>query len=506
MSAQSKLVFQAKKISKRFLATLALDEASLNVYQGKVMGVLGENGAGKSTLMKVITGVYQKDSGALYLDGNEVNFANVSVSQMHGISMVHQEPHILPDLTIGENIMLGQEPMKNRYCINTKQMYQQANAILSQLGMNKKATTLADQLSIGDQKMLEIAKALVINAKIIIMDEPTDALTISEVNQLFCIIRSLCSEGKSIIYISHRMEEIFDICDDITIMRDGKFITECKVNALDEKAIIEKMVGKKLSNQLESAETTEYNQREEKQIALSVEGLSNRYFHKLSFDLCQGEILGVFGLMGAGRTELAKSIYGTEVLNAGKIYLNGKAIQIHCEKDAIKEGIIYVCEDRKHEGLLLERPIVENISLSSLERISNRFGIIQCKAEKDAADYYIKLLSIKAKNKMQLPDELSGGNQQKVAIARALMCQPKILILDEPTRGVDVGAKHEIYRLIYQLKSKGISILLISSEMPEVVGLSDRMLVMRDKKIVTTLDVQHKGNFTQSEILKYAMG
>ncbi len=191
MSAQSKLVFQAEKISKRFLATLALDEASLNVYQGKVMGVLGENGAGKSTLMKIITGVYQKDSGALYLDGNEVNFVNVSVSQMHGISMVHQEPHILPDLTIGENIMLGQEPMKNRYCINTKQMYQQANAILSQLGMNKKATALADQLSIGDQKMLEIAKALVINAKIIIMDEPTDALTISEVNQLFCIIIGL---------------------------------------------------------------------------------------------------------------------------------------------------------------------------------------------------------------------------------------------------------------------------------------------------------------------------
>ena len=490
-------VLKLSGIVKNFPGTKALDGASLNVYAGKVMGLLGENGAGKSTLMKIIVGIYAPDQGQMVYHGKKTQFDSVKASKENGIVMVHQEPSILPELNLAENILLGREPMKNILHIDYKTMHGMAGKLLRQLCINKQSTDRASGLSIGDQKMIEIAKALAVDAEVIIMDEPTDALVDTEVQRLFEIIQQLCRQGKSIIYISHRLEEVSQICDDVTIMRDGKFIAESPIEQISHKEIIAKLVGREVTVD------DQYKKSDLGQVILKAESICNRYLKPASFQLHQKEVLGIFGLMGAGRTELAKTLYGMLGIDQGVIYIDGQPLNIDTSTVALKNGIVYISEDRKAEGLVLGLSVLENISLSALPQLSNKWGKINAKSEKAQVSYYIDQLKIKTSSVKQLVKNLSGGNQQKVAIAKGLICQPKVLILDEPTRGVDIGAKGEIYRLIHQLKAQGLGIILVSSEIKEIMALSDRVLVMLEGEITAELP---RENLTQEKMMQYAMG
>lgn len=490
------IILKMSDIVKTFPGVKALDGACLNIYKGKVMALLGENGAGKSTLIKVMTGIYQMDSGSLYVGNSKVDFRNINDSQEKGIAVIHQELNLIPELTITENIFLGRELTNSFGKIDSNLMKKEARFLLDKLNVKESVDTLVKDLTIGKMQMVEIAKALSQNAKIIVMDEPTDALTDSETESLFAVIRELTSHGKSIVYISHRLKEIPEICDDITIMRDGKFICEAHVKDIDEDFIIRNMVGRELEEQFPRVEV-----KKGKEI-LKVENLKNRYIDDVSFNLHEGEILGISGLMGAGRTELAKTIYGNLKKDSGKILIDGKEIDIKSEKDAIKAGIAYVSEDRKGDGLVLGMSVKENMTLSALDFFSSLFKLDHSKEKKEVEDYIDKF-KIKTPNVDEKTKNLSGGNQQKIAIAKALLTNPKILILDEPTRGVDVGAKKEIYDFINELKTKGLSIIMISSEMPEIMGLSDRIIVIHNGKITGEFTAEE---VTQENIMRCAVG
>lgn len=490
------IILKMSDIVKTFPGVKALDGACLNIYKGKVMALLGENGAGKSTLIKVMTGIYQMDSGSLYVGNSKVDFRNINDSQEKGIAVIHQELNLIPELTITENIFLGRELTNSFGKIDSNLMKKEARFLLDKLNVKESVDTLVKNLTIGKMQMVEIAKALSQNAKIIVMDEPTDALTDSETESLFAVIRELTSHGKSIVYISHRLKEIPEICDDITIMRDGKFICEAHVKDIDEDFIIRNMVGRELEEQFPRVEV-----KKGKEI-LKVENLKNRYIDDISFNLHEGEILGVSGLMGAGRTELAKTIYGNLKKDSGKILIDGKEIDIKSEKDAIKAGIAYVSEDRKGDGLVLGMSVKENMTLSALDFFSSLFKLDHSKEKKEVEDYIDKF-KIKTPNVDEKTKNLSGGNQQKIAIAKALLTNPKILILDEPTRGVDVGAKKEIYDFINELKTNGLSIIMISSEMPEIMGLSDRIIVIHNGKITGEFTAEE---VTQENIMRCAVG
>ena len=469
-------ILALNNIHKSFPGVKALDNACLNVYAGKVMALLGENGAGKSTLMKVLTGIYQLDSGTICYAGKEVNFAGPRDSQQAGISIIHQELNLIAELSIAENIFLGREITHAWGAIDWKNMYAQADTLLQRLNINYSSSTLLGNLSLGEQQMVEIAKALSFKAKVIIMDEPTDALTDTETQSLFKVINELRAEGYGIVYISHRLKEIFDICDDITVLRDGKFIAQEKVSDIDEDRLIELMVGRKLEEQYPRIAVQHDG------VCLEVKNLSGEGIENISFTLKEGEILGISGLMGAGRTELMKMIYGALKRQQGELFLHGKKIDPKTPAQALALGIAYISEDRKAEGLILGLSVQENMSLCALDLFSKGWQLDHA-AEAMAVDDFIKLFNIKTPSRKQIIGNLSGGNQQKVAIAKGLLTKPKVLILDEPTRGVDVGAKKEIYQLINKFKAQGMSIILVSSEMPEVLGMSDRILVMHQGKI-----------------------
>jgi ribose transport system ATP-binding protein len=489
-------ILEISGIIKDFPGVRALDGAKLNVYQGKVMALLGENGAGKSTMMKIMTGIYKRDAGIIKHYGKEVEFNGPKESQDAGISIIHQELNLIDHLSIAENIFLGRELTKN-FRIDWNLMFSEADIILKKLNLKYSSKELVGKLSIGEKQMIEIAKALSQNAKIIVMDEPTDALTDTETESLFNVIKELVAENKSIVYISHRLKEIFEICDYATIMRDGKFIDEAVVADITEDHIIEKMVGRKLKDQFPRIDT------ELGDVSLRVEDLSGEVTKDINFSLQRGEILGIAGLMGAGRTELAKTIYGCFKKTSGQIHIDGKKIDINSPQEALKNKIAYVSEDRKGDGLLLGLSVKENMSLSSLLKFENTYKKIDEKKEKIEVEEFISKFNIKTPTMDQLIKNLSGGNQQKVAIAKALMTNPKILILDEPTRGVDVGAKKEIYDLINEFKHQGMSIIIISSEMPEILGLSDRIMVMYDKTIT---GIFSREEATQEKIMKCAIG
>ncbi|WP_448821210.1 ribose ABC transporter ATP-binding protein RbsA [Cetobacterium sp.] len=490
------IILQMKDICKSFPGVKALDGACLNAYKGRVMALMGENGAGKSTLMKIMTGIYTKDSGTIFYRGNEVAFKGTKDSQESGIAIIHQELNLIQHMNITENIFLGRELTNSFGKIDWALMHEEARSILSLLNVEDSEKTLIKDLTIGKMQMVEIAKALSQNAKLIVMDEPTDALTDKETESLFKVIKELTSEGKSIIYISHRLKEIPAICDDITILRDGKFISEAEVKDIDENYIIEKMVGRTLSEQFPNVSVTPGAE------VLRVENLCGKYVKNSSFTLKQGEILGIAGLMGAGRSELVKTIYGYYKKFSGKVFIEGKEVFIDSPESGVNHGIAYVSEDRKGDGLVLGLSVKENMTLSSLKFFSSRLGLNK-NAENKSVDEYIRKFGVKTPSPNQIIKNLSGGNQQKVAIAKALLTNPKILILDEPTRGVDVGAKKEIYDVINELKKKGLSIIMISSEMPEVMGLSDRIMVIHEHKISGTLS---KDEFTQEKIMRYAVG
>jgi len=489
-------ILKLDKIEKAFPGVKALDGASVNVYPAKVMALLGENGAGKSTLMKVLTGIYQMDKGTIEFQGNQVRFTDPRHSQLSGISIIHQELNLLPELSIAENIFLGREKTNVFGAISWPKMYQEADALLARLNVKHSAQERLGNLSLGEQQMVEIAKALSFKSQVIIMDEPTDALTDTETASLFDVIRELRQEGCGVVYISHRLKEIFEICDDITVLRDGKFIAETPVADIDEDSLIEMMVGRRLDELYPRIEAQTGT------CSLEVKHLNAEGVKDVSFSLNQGEILGVCGLMGAGRTELMKVIYGALERTSGEVLLAGKKINANTPKQALDSGIAYISEDRKGDGLVLGLSVKENMSLCSLASLSKGLQIKHAEEASSVAEF-IRLFNVKTPSQNQIIGNLSGGNQQKVAIAKGLMTDPKVLILDEPTRGVDVGAKKEIYQLINEFKAKGMSIILVSSEMPEVLGMSDRILVMHEGRISGEFDAD---DANQEKLMACAVG
>ena len=469
-------ILELKGIEKAFPGVKALDNACLNVYPGRVMALMGENGAGKSTLMKALTGIYAMDAGEIRYEGQVVNFNGPRHSQEAGISIIHQELNLIPELTIAENIFLGREKTNAFGGIKWSEMYQEADALLKRLNVKHSSRKLLGELSLGEQQMVEIAKALSFKSKVIIMDEPTDALTDTETESLFKVINELRDEDCGIVYISHRLKEIFEICDDITVLRDGKFIGQRAVADIDEDTMIEMMVGRRLEEQYPRIDVKHGT------TCLEVKNLTGSGVNNVSFSLDRGEILGISGLMGAGRTELMKVIYGALARESGDIVLDGKTINPTTPQDGLANGIAYISEDRKGDGLILGLSVKENMSICALEQLSQG-AQLKHSEEVTAVEDFIRLFNVKTPSRDQIIGNLSGGNQQKVAIAKGLMTKPKVLILDEPTRGVDVGAKKEIYQLINQFKAEGMSIILVSSEMPEVLGMSDRILVMHEGQI-----------------------
>lgn len=468
-------ILSIKNISKAFPGVKALDGVNLNLYEGKVMALLGENGAGKSTLMKIISGVYTLDSGELIYQGKSVAFKNPREAQQEGITIIHQELNLIKELSIAENIFLGREPVQIMGKIDWKKLYSDSEQLMERLGLKRSPKTLVGELSIAEQQLVEIAKAISFNAKVIIMDEPTDALTEAETERLFKLIKDLRAENKAVVFISHRLEEIFEICDQLTILRDGKPVCEAEVSDFTKEMIIEKMVGRKLEEQYPYIEAKKGTDK-----VLTVKQLTNAHVTELSFDLQAGEVLGISGLVGSGRTELAKTLYGLYPILSGEIYLSGKKAHFKSPQEALKMGLAYISEDRKSEGLVLGLSVAENMTLSCLEQFVGKVGNISRSKEKQVVTDYIEKMSIKTPSQSQIIKLLSGGNQQKVAIAKGILNQPKVLILDEPTRGVDVGAKKEIYEIINQLKAEGMGIIVISSEMPELLGISDRIMVVHE--------------------------
>lgn len=483
-------------IDKSFPGVKALSNACLSVYAGRAMALMGENGAGKSTLMKVLTGIYSKDAGTIEYLGQQVMFKGPKNSQEAGISIIHQELNLVGNLTIAENIFLGREFTTPFGSIDWKKMHAEADKLLARLNVPHSSHQLCSELSIGEQQMVEIAKALSFESKVIIMDEPTDALTDTETEALFNVIRELKAEKRGIVYISHRIKEIFEICDDVTVLRDGQFIGEVAVAELTEDRLIEMMVGRRLDEQYPHVDVPEG------EVRLEVNQLSGSGVHNVSFTLRAGEILGISGLMGAGRTELMKVLYGALPKESGEVRLNGKTISNNCPQDGLNNGIVYISEDRKGDGLILGMSVKENMSLTALDHFS-KVGRIRHDSEQLAVDDFILMFNIKTPSHDQQIGLLSGGNQQKVAIAKGLMTRPNVLILDEPTRGVDVGAKKEIYQLINKFKQDSLSIIIVSSEMPEVLGMSDRILVMREGRISGEFS---REDATQEKLLAAAIG
>ncbi|SIQ72306.1 ribose ABC transporter ATP-binding protein [Aeromonas sp. RU39B] len=496
MNQQHTPLLELTGITKQFPGVKALDEAGLRVYPGRVMALLGENGAGKSTLMKVLTGIYQADAGTITYRGQPVAFRGPRESQDQGISIIHQELNLLPELSIAANIFLGREPRTRFGSIDHKQLRERSANLLTRLGVRHGPDTRLGDLSIGEQQMVEIAKALSFDASVIIMDEPTDALTDTETEQLFVVIRELRAQGCGIVYISHRLKEIFEICDDVTVLRDGKWIGECPVSSLDEDRLIEMMVGRRLDEQYP------HLSRAPGAVTLQVNNIRGPGVKEASFTLHEGEILGFSGLMGSGRTELMKLIYGAVRPSAGTLQLGGKPLAHRSAADGLAAGIAYISEDRKGDGLVLPLSVRENMTLCALREFVR--GIhIDGAAERQAVGDYIRLFNIKTPSAEQPIRLLSGGNQQKVAIAKGLLTRPKVLILDEPTRGVDVGAKKEIYQLINEFKKGGLSVIIVSSEMPEVLGMSDRIMVMHEGRISAELN---RNEANQERLMAAAVG
>jgi len=489
-------ILKMSSVVKEFPGVKALDDAHLNIYPGRVMALLGENGAGKSTPMKVMTGIYEKDAGSLFYQGAETTFKGPKDSQERGVSIIHQELNLIPGLSIAENIFLGREPVSAFGRIDWQTMHTNAQTLLDMLNVDFLPETLVGQLSIGAQQMVEIAKALSFSSNVIVMDEPTDALTERETESLFAVIRQLRAEGKGIVYISHRLKEILEICDDATVMRDGRFIAEAPVSELTEDRIIEMMVGRSLQEQYPRLDT------QSGEVVLDGQNLIAPGVNGVSLQLRAGEILGISGLMGAGRTELVKALYGANPITSGTVSVAGKAVKLATPAQGLQAGIVYISEDRKGDGLVVELGVRENMSLTSLQRFSSAIGIDR-KQESIVVNDFIDRFNIKTPSAEQLIKNLSGGNQQKVAIAKGLMLNPKVLIVDEPTRGVDVGARKEIYQLMNEFKAKGMSIIMVSSDMPEVLGMSDRIVVMHDGKI--TGEFAH-AEATQEKLMRCAVG
>lgn len=488
-------IVEAKHVTKSFSGVKALDDVSFNLKAGEVMALLGENGAGKSTLMKIFSGVYTRDYGEIKILGENVGNLTPKKAQELGVAIIHQEISMCPHLSVTENIFLGREK-SHLDILSNKEMNKEAKKILDRMNIDIPPDTIVGELSVSKQQMIEIAKAVSTNAKILIMDEPTSALTSREIDELFEIIEKLKKDGCGIVYISHRLEELQHIVDRVTIMRDGKYITSMNFEETTMTEIISNMVGREIKEKFPRVTC-----KRGKKI-LEIKNLkSGKSVKNVNFNLYEGEIVGIAGLVGAGRTETTRAIFGMDPKESGEIILDGKNIKINKPLDAIKAGIVLAPEDRKRDGLCTKLSIRENVSLPNLDLLCSKFGVVNKRKEKEMTskavnDFKVKLASIELN-----AGSLSGGNQQKIVVGKWLARNSRVVIFDEPTRGIDVAVKVEIYNLMNKLKQEGIGVLFISSELPEIMGISDRILVMCDGRITGELDIK---DATQDLILEYA--
>ncbi len=491
-------LLELKGITKRFPGVLALDNVNLELRSGEVHVLMGENGAGKSTLMKVIDGLYTPEEGQMFLYGEETRNSSPLEAMEKGIAMIHQELNTVLDMTVAENTFLGREIGKGIF-FSRKEMNKQTEIALSELGVNIPPNSIMRNLSVAKRQMVEIAKAISLNARILIMDEPTSAITDKEVDALFKVIEMFKAKGVGIIYISHKMNEIFRIADRITVLRDGKTVGTYNASDIDNDKLISLMVGREIADVFPPRSEQHLGE-----IALEVNDLSDgQNFSNASFSLKKGEILGLAGLMGAGRSELAETIFGMRKHTSGSIKINGQSITIKHPKDAIGAGVALITEDRKHTGLNLKTSVKKDMSIVNLSKFCKWGTFVSDKDENKIVDEYIERLKVKTPSRNQSIKNLSGGNQQKVIIARWLIGAPDVFILDEPTRGIDVGAKYDIYVLINELAALGKAVLMISSELPEIIGVCDRVLVMHEGKIKGELN---KNEMTQPAIMAFASG
>jgi len=490
-------ILEMRGIAKQFPGMRALDGVDFRAFSGEVMALMGENGAGKSTLMKILCGAYPRTAGQIAFQGKPLEIQGPRDAQLKGISIIYQELNLVQELSIAENIFLGREPVTRLRKIDWNRLNAGAERLLTWLGVQAPPTTRVGALSIAQQQMVEIAKALAFDTRVIIMDEPTGALADAESESLFRVIRELRASGKAVIYISHRLKEIFELADRVTVLRDGRLVGEAATAELTEDSIIEMMVGRRLTEQYPHVGAAPGPVR------LSVEGLRTRFTRRASFSVRAGEILGVTGLVGAGRTELALALFGALPTSQGTMLLDGEPYDPRSPHDAVSRGVAYVSEDRKKRGLILGLTVSDNITLPVLERFQRILYFLSDQQARRAARGYVDKLAIKSSGERQKVLHLSGGNQQKVSIAKWLITAPKVLILDEPTRGVDVGAKQEIYNLMNGFKRDGLAIIMISSEMPELLGMSDRIMVMHAGEVTGTLE---RGEADQETIMRLAIG
>ncbi len=491
-------VFEMKDITKAFGRNVVLDGVSISIKPGEVRALMGENGAGKSTLMKILGGIFSADSGTIYMAGKEASIKTVDDARKYGVSFIHQEITNIPEMTIAENIFLGREPKNHLKMVDYRKMKHEAQKALDALGLDLDAGMLIRGLSVAQQQMIEIARAVNEGAKILILDEPTASLSKSETDNLFAQIHRLKKAGVAMIYISHRMEETFKVCDSVTVLRDGKFIGTRDTKETTENELISMMVGREFNNMYGNKRVIGGD------VIMEVKHLTTDKVSDISFTLRKGEILGFSGLVGAGRTELALAIFGIDSIQSGEIWLEGKKLTINRPKDAINAGIALVPEERKEQGLFLSHTIATNLTFQVLSEFIHQLQVDK-KKESKIVDEFKQKLSIKMASTEQLAGELSGGNQQKIVISKWLAAKPKVLILDEPTRGIDVGAKAEIYKLMHSLASEGVSIIMISSELPEIINNSSRIAIMREGHLAGILD-QQETEASQEKIMSFAVG
>jgi len=487
-------------IEKRFAGVHALKSARFDLKAGEVHALVGENGAGKSTLMKVLTGVYPKDDGKIFFRGREVQIPDTRAAQRMGITMIHQELNLAQDLTVAQNIFIGREPRRAfRLFLNEKEMNRRTAELLAQMNLDIEPETPVSKLTVARQQMVEIVKAISQDSQVLIMDEPTAALSDAEIEELFKVIGRLRADGVGIVYISHRMAELKRISDRITVMRDGSYIGTVPSESATIDQIITMMVGREIYQPA----MPDPGKKERREAVLEVRGLSRKgVLHNINFSLYKGEILGVAGLVGAGRTEMARALFGADPVDSGEVYVHGRKVRIRDPHEAVRHGIGYLSEDRKRFGCLLEMDVQTNMAMASLPRFMRLAGWMDDRRMGEAAGKAVERLMIKTPGVRQRVKFLSGGNQQKVVIGKWLIRDCDILIFDEPTRGIDVGAKSEIYRLLENLAASGKSIVMISSELPEILRLSHRIIVMCEGRI--TGELVNDGNVTQELILKYA--
>ncbi len=493
------VLLRLEGISKSFPGVRALHNVRMEIRRGEVHALLGENGAGKSTLMKILSGAYSRDAGEILWEGHPITIPNPREAQKLGIGIIYQEFNLVPQLSIAENVWISREPYRNRplQLIDWKEMGRRTRELLDEVHLPLDPRRPVAGLGVAQQQMVEIAKALSLDAKLLIMDEPTSALTDTEINQLFTVIRRLKARGVSVVFISHHLEEVFEICDRGTVLRDGEYIDTVDLAAVTKEDIIRMMVGRNLEQQYPKAESLRGEE------ALRVEGLKrDGVLHDITFNAFTGEILGIAGLVGAGRSELMRAVFGADPIDAGEVFIFGKQIDVRSPQQAIRAGVGLLPEDRKQQGLVLMLSVLHNMSMASLDKLTSRVFLRRGDERKQAGEF-VEKLRISTPSVNQQVQYLSGGNQQKVVLAKWLASRSKILIFDEPTRGIDVGAKVEVYNLMNTLVQSGVAVIMVSSEMPELLGMSDRILVMHEGRLAAEFSREEA---TEEKILAAAMG